>query len=70
MQLRYCIIKEDVEMEMHDWKDDWRIPDIGKEVPTGTEVKAEGTKEVVQEGQDTKQLPKYMITRDDVDLVA
>jgi hypothetical protein len=44
LQLHYCISGEDVEMEMHDWKDDWKIPVIAKEVPTGKEVEVGGSK--------------------------
>jgi hypothetical protein len=38
LQLRYCITEDDIEMEMRDWHDDWRIPVLTQEVPKGTEV--------------------------------
>jgi hypothetical protein len=40
LQLRYCIIGEDIEMTMQDWHNDWKIPIIHKEVLTSKEVEA------------------------------
>jgi hypothetical protein len=44
LQLRYCVTKEDVEMAMRDWHDDWRISVPTQEVPKGTEVDMGTTK--------------------------
>jgi hypothetical protein len=44
LQLRYCIKEEEVEMEIRDWKDDWKIPVITKEIPKGKEVEAGSSK--------------------------
>jgi hypothetical protein len=40
LQLRYCIMEEDVEMAMRDRHDDWKIRVLIQEVPKGTEVNA------------------------------
>jgi hypothetical protein len=40
LQLRYCVKEEDVEMEIRDWQDDWRIPVLTQEMPTGMETDA------------------------------
>jgi hypothetical protein len=44
LQLIYCVTKEDVEMAMRDWHDDWKNPVLTQEVPKGTEVDAGSTK--------------------------
>jgi hypothetical protein len=44
LQLRYCITEEDVEMDMRDWPDDWKIPVLNQEQPKGMEVDAGQTK--------------------------
>jgi hypothetical protein len=37
LQLRYCIKEADIEMAIKDWDDDWRIPVLNQEMPTGME---------------------------------
>lgn len=44
LQLRYCVMEEDIEMDMRDWKYDWRIPVLTQEVPKGTEADPGSTK--------------------------
>jgi hypothetical protein len=44
LQLRYCIMKEDIEMAMRDWTDNWKIPFLHQEVPKGTKVDVGKTK--------------------------
>jgi hypothetical protein len=44
LQLRFCINAEEVEMEMRDWQDDWKIPVITKDMPKGKEVEAGSSK--------------------------
>jgi hypothetical protein len=40
----FCINAEEVEMEMRDWQDDWKIPVITKDMPKGKEVEAGSSK--------------------------
>jgi hypothetical protein len=42
--MRYCISVEEVEMSMWDLQDDWKIPVITKEMPTGKEVEEGSSK--------------------------
>jgi hypothetical protein len=44
LQLRYCVMEEDIEMDMRDWKYDWRVPVLTQEVPKGTEADPGSTK--------------------------
>jgi hypothetical protein len=36
--IRYCVNEDDIEMEMMDWQDEWRIPVLTQEVTNGIEV--------------------------------
>jgi hypothetical protein len=45
LQLRYCVMEEDIEMAMRYWHDDdWKIPVLTQEVPKGMEVDVGSTK--------------------------
>jgi hypothetical protein len=35
LQLGYCIKEVDIEMDIKDWNDDWRIPVLNQEIPIG-----------------------------------
>jgi hypothetical protein len=37
LQLRYCITEGDIEMAIKDWEDEWRIPVLTRDIPTGVE---------------------------------
>jgi hypothetical protein len=37
IQLRYCIKEEDVDMDIKDWQDDWRVSFFTQEIPTNKE---------------------------------
>jgi hypothetical protein len=41
LQLCYCVKEEYVDMTIKDWQDDWKIPVLTQEIPTGKEVDAE-----------------------------
>ena len=44
LQLRFYINAKEVEVAMRDWKNDWKIPVITKEMPKGKEVDAGSSK--------------------------
>jgi hypothetical protein len=44
LQLRYCINIEEVDWEIKDWVDDWKIPVITKDMPKGKEIEAGSSK--------------------------
>jgi hypothetical protein len=49
LQLRFCINVDEFEMEMRDWKDDWKIPVITKDMPKGKEVEARSSKTLAED---------------------
>jgi hypothetical protein len=44
LQLWFDVNAEEVEWEIKDWKDDWKIPVITKDMPKGKEVEAGSSK--------------------------
>jgi hypothetical protein len=44
LQLRYCVTKEEVEMSMRYWPNDWKILVLNQEVPKGKVVDVGQTK--------------------------
>jgi hypothetical protein len=41
LQLQYCINEEDIEMAIRDRHEEWRIPELNREMPVDKETEAE-----------------------------
>jgi hypothetical protein len=33
LQLKYCVTMQDIQMEVQEWPEEWRVPTIPKTVP-------------------------------------
>jgi hypothetical protein len=57
LQLRYCVNAEEVDWEIKDWVDDWKIPVITKDMPKGKEIEAGSSKTSAGGSTTTKKPP-------------
>jgi hypothetical protein len=48
LQLKYCVMMQDIHMEVQEWPEEWKVPEIPREMPT-VQVQTQGSTVPVQQ---------------------